>query len=81
MNRERAHCNQALHPHPETILGKLSVQRVIAALREASISTNIIVHAEPTHSSQAAAGHPNTGFPINPAALAIAAAAKVCRVD
>lgn len=148
---------------------------MIAALREADISTNIIVHAEPTHSSQAAAdmlgisvaqiaksvifrgvvsgrvvlvitsgtnrvnearvveaigeaigkadaafvkaqtgfsiggvapighlmppitlldetllqfgqvypaaGHPNTGFPVNPAALAVAAAAKVCRVD
>jgi prolyl-tRNA editing enzyme YbaK/EbsC (Cys-tRNA(Pro) deacylase) len=28
-----------------------------------------------------AAGHPNTGFPINPVALAKAAEAKVCRVD
>ena len=44
-----------LHPQPETILGNPSVQRVIAALRDAAISTDIIVHAEPTHSSQAAA--------------------------
>ena len=31
------------------------MQRLIAALRDAGIDTNIIVHAEPAHSSQAAA--------------------------
>ena len=162
------------HEQPETILANASVQRVIAALRDAGIDTNIIVHAEPAHSSQAAAdvlgidvaqiaksvifravtsdravlvitsganrvsearvvaeigeaigkadaafvkertgfsiggvaplghlnpplalldesllrfdlvypaaGHPNTGFPVSPAALALAAGAKVCAV-
>lgn len=44
-----------LHENPATILANPSVQRVVAALKEAGIATEIIVHAEPTHSSQAAA--------------------------
>lgn len=43
------------HENPETILSNPSVQRVTAALAAANIATEIIVHAEPTHSSQAAA--------------------------
>ena len=43
------------HDNPESILANPSVQRVIAALAKAQIVTEIIVHAEPTHSSQAAA--------------------------
>ena len=46
---------KALHEQSETILTNASVQRVIAALRDAGIDTDIIVHAEPAHSSQAAA--------------------------
>ena len=46
---------KALHEQSGTILTNASVQRVIAALRDAGIDTDIIVHAEPTHSSQAAA--------------------------
>ena len=44
-----------LHEQPDTILANPSVQRVIAALRDAAITTEIIVHAEPTQSAQAAA--------------------------
>jgi len=43
------------HDNPESILANPSVQRVSAALAAAGITTEIIVHAEPTHSSQAAA--------------------------
>ena len=43
------------HDNPATILSNPSVQRVSAALHLAGITTEIIVHAEPTHSSQAAA--------------------------
>jgi prolyl-tRNA editing enzyme YbaK/EbsC (Cys-tRNA(Pro) deacylase) len=43
------------HDNPESILANPSVQRVMAALATAQIVTEIIVHAEPTHSSQAAA--------------------------
>ena len=43
------------HDNPESILANASVQRVSAALAAAGIATEIIVHAEPTHSSQAAA--------------------------
>lgn len=43
------------HDKPEAILANPSVQRVMAALAAAQIVTEIIVHAEPTHSSQAAA--------------------------
>ncbi len=43
------------HENPESILANVSVQRVSAALAAAGIATEIIVHAEPTHSSQAAA--------------------------
>ena len=46
---------KALHEQSETILTNVSVQRVITALRDAGIDTDIIVHAEPTHSSKAAA--------------------------
>ncbi len=46
---------KTLHEQPATILANPSVQRVMAALRDAGIDTKIIVHAEPTHSSQAAA--------------------------
>ena len=45
----------APHPNPDSILSNPSVQRVIAALAAARIEAAIIVHAEPTHSSQAAA--------------------------
>ena len=45
----------ARHPNPESILSNPGVQRVITALAAAQIATEIIVHAEPTHSSQAAA--------------------------
>ena len=44
-----------LHEQPDAILANPSVQRVIAALRDAAITTEIIVHAEPTQSAQAAA--------------------------
>lgn len=43
------------HENPESILANPSVQRVSVALTAAGIRTEIIVHAEPTHSSQAAA--------------------------
>lgn len=43
------------HENPAAILANPSVQRVCAALAAAGIATEIIVHAEPTHSSQAAA--------------------------
>lgn len=43
------------HDNPATILANPSVQRVLAALAAAQIVTEVIVHAEPTHSSQAAA--------------------------
>lgn len=43
------------HPNPEIVLANPGVQRVVAALAAAQIETGIIVHAEPTHSSQAAA--------------------------
>ena len=43
------------HENPAAILANPSVERVTAALAAAGIATDIIVHAEPTHSSQAAA--------------------------
>lgn len=43
------------HDNPAAILANPSVQRVTTALAAAGIATDIIVHAEPTHSSQAAA--------------------------
>lgn len=49
------HAQVARHPNPESILSNPSVQRVVAALAAAHIATEIMVHAEPTHSSQAAA--------------------------
>ncbi len=51
-----AHSTQAArHPNPESVLSNPGVRRVIAALAAAQIETEIIVHAEPTHSSHAAA--------------------------
>ena len=46
---------KTLNEQPEIILANPSVQRVITALRDAGIDTNIIVHAKPTQSAQAAA--------------------------
>lgn len=47
--------NITRHANPEIILGTPAVQRVLVALAAAQIEAEVIVHAEPTHSSQAAA--------------------------